>query len=321
METFTVVQNSGGKARLMIDGGPHASARANMLGPYHHATHMDLFFAHYLRGEKNAWTDRKIYKSDALIYVMGPNKFRWEKAWPIPDAKHTKLYLRAKASGTIKQPPPRRVTTESPAPSPNDGSLSLDAPAADEKPMLYTYFPENGPFLPTGWTQADGWPKVDQTDYSTKAVSWTTDAMTAPTEVTGNIVFDFSASSTAADTDFVLMVTDVAPDGTSRFISAGYLNAPHYPDMSKPNPMKPGEIRRLQMVVNPIAYVFQPGHRIRFSLAGGATPLPLPGQTGAEIPGKNANYSKTMIFQNAAHPATLTIPVIGTGQLVTSGAH
>jgi predicted acyl esterase len=114
--------------------------------------------------------------------------------------------------------------------------------------------------------------------------------MTAPTEVTGNIVFDFSAASSAADTDFVLMVTDVAPDGTSRYISAGYLNAPHYPDMSKPNPMKPGEVRRFQMVVNPIAYVFQPGHRIRFSLAGGATPLPLPGQTGAEIPGKNANY-------------------------------
>ena len=320
METFTTIQNSGGEARLMVDGGPHASARANMLGPYHHATHMDLFFAHYLRGEKNAWTDSKIYKSDVLIYIIGPNKFRWEKTWPVADAKNTTLYLRAQPSGTIKQPAPRPVTTENPAPNPNDGSVSIVAPAADEKPMLYTYFPENGPFLPTGWTQADGWPKIDQTEYSTKAVSWTTGAMTVPTEVTGNIVFDFSASSTAADTDFVLMITDVAPDGTSHFISAGYLNAPHFPDMSKPKPMKPREVRRFQMVVNPIAYVFQPGHRIRFSLAGGATPLPLPGQTGAEIPGKNANYAKVTIFQNTANPATLTIPIIGTGQLVASTA-
>lgn len=57
---------------------------------------------------------------------------------------------------------------------------------------------------------------------------------------------------------------------------------------------------------------------IRFSLAGGATPLPLPGQTGAEIPGKNANYAKVTVFQDAANPATLTIPVVGTGQLLAS---
>lgn len=322
MDAFETVQKAGAKARLMVDGGAHASARNNMLGPYHHANHMDLFFAHYLRGEQNAWTDTSVYKDNVLLYIMGANRFRWEKTWPIADANNTKLYLRGQASGTIKLPPPRGAAANAvAAPAPNDGSLSLAAPAADERPMLYTYFPENGPFLATGWTQGDGWPKVDQTEFETKAVSWTTDAMTVPTEVTGNIVFDFSASSTAGDTDFILMVTDVAPDGTSRYISAGNLNAPRYPDPSTPNPMKPGEVRKFQMVVNPIAYVFQPGHRIRFSLAGGATPLPLPGQTGAEIPGKNANYSKVTIFQNAANPATLTIPVIGTGRLVAAAAN
>ena len=90
--------------------------------------------------------------------------------------------------------------------------------------------------------------------------------------------------------------------------------------MSKPNPMKPGEVRKFKMVLNPIAYVVQPGHRLRFSLAGGVTPLPLPGQTGAEISGKNPNYSKVTIFQNAANPATLTIPIIGTGSLIASAA-
>ena len=320
METFTTLQKAGpSQARLMVDGGAHSSARGNMLGPYHHANHMDLFFAHYLRGEKNAWTDSSVYKDNVLIYIMGANKFRWEKTWPIADAKNTKFYLRAKPSGTIKQPPARPVTTENPAPLPNDGTLSLAAPAADEAPMRYTYFPENGPFLATGWTQQAGWPTVDQTEFETKAVSWTTDAMTVPTEVTGNIEFDFSASSTA-DNDFMMMVTDVSPDGTSRYISAGSLHAAHYPNMSKPNPMKPGEVRKFKMVLNPIAYVVQPGHRLRFSLAGGVTPLPLPGQTGAEISGKNPNYSKVTILQNAANPATLTIPIIGTGSLIASAA-
>ncbi len=320
METFTTLQKAGpSSARLMVDGGGHLSARGNMLGPYHHANTMDLFFAHYLRGEQNAWTDPKVYKDNVLIYVMGPNKFRWEKTWPIADARNTKFYLRAKPSGTIKQPPARPVTTENPPPEANDGTLSLTAPAADEAPRRYTYFPENGPFLATGWTQGDGWPKVDQTEFETKAVSWTTDAMTAPTEVTGNIVFDFSASSTA-DNDFMMMVTDVAPDGKSQYISAGSLHAAHYQNMSKPKPLKAGEVRKFQIVLNPIAFVVQPGHRLRFSLAGGVTPLNLPGQTGAEISGKNPNYSKVTIFQNAANPATLTIPIIGTGQLLASAA-
>lgn len=320
MDAFASIQKAGGDARLFVDGGAHASARSAVLGPFDHATHMDQFFARYLRGEKSAWTDRSIYKTDVLLYIMGPNKFRWEKTWPIADANNTKFYLRAKASGTIKLPPQRGSTAvDDPNAGKfalNDGSLSLSAPAVDERAMKYTYFPENGPFVATGWTQRDGWPKVDESEFETKVLSWTTDAMTVPTEVTGNIVFDFSASSSAGDTDFIMMVTDVAPDGTSRYISAGNLNAPHYPDMSHPKPMAPGEIRKFQMVLNPIAYVFQPGHRIRFSLAGGTTPLPIPGQTGAEIPGKNANYSNVTIFQDAAHPATLTIPIIGTGRLV-----
>jgi predicted acyl esterase len=321
IDAFATVQAVGGNARLMVDYGGHSSARRNVLGPYHHATHMDQFFGHFLRGEENAWTDSDNYKTDVLLYIMGPNQYRWETTWPIADASNTVLYLRAQASGTIQPPEGSNTAVDDPNAgrfATNDGSLSLSTPAADERPMRYTYFPENGPFLATGWTQRDGWPKVDQTEFETKAVSWTTDAMTGPTEVTGNIVFDFSASSTAGDTDFVMMVTDVAPDGTSQYISAGYLNAPRYPDLARPNPMMPGEVRRFRMVLNPTAYVFQPGHRIRFSLAGGATPLPIPGQTGAEIPGKNANYSNVTIYQDAANPATLTIPVIGTGQLVAA---
>ena len=323
MAAFTALQQAGGKTRMLIEGTAHFGARRSILGPWHHETHMDLFFAQYLRGEKNAWSDPKVYKGDVLLWIMGPNKFRWEKTWPLPDTRYAKLYLRAKPSGSIKAPPRRGGQSDDPnagASQVKDGSLSAAAPPADEAPTVYRYFPESGPFLPAARTSNDGWPKVDEAPYETATASWTTEPLTAPTEVTGNIVFDFSASSSAPDTDFVLMVTDVAPDGSSRYISAGSLNSSHYPDMSKPKPMKPGEVRKFRMVVNPIAYVFQPGHRIRFSLAGGVTPLNLPGQTGAEISGKNPNYAKVTIFQNAAHPATLTIPIIGTGQLVASAA-
>ena len=322
VNAFTTVHDAGGQAKLLIESGAHFGARTSVIGPWHHETHMDLFFAHFLRGEKNAWSDGKTYKGDALIFIMGPNRFRWEKTWPIPDTNYTKLYLRARPSGTIKVAAPRgREASDDPNAGKvnlTDGSLSASPPAADEAPMIYKYFPESGPFLAAARTQPDGWPTVDEVEYETKTISWTTDVLTSPTEITGNVVFDFSASSSAPDTDFVLMITDLGPDGKSHYVTSGVINAPRYPDTSKPNPMKPGEIRSFRITAQPMAYVFQPGHRVRFSVAGGVTPAP--GQRAAQGPGKNANYSRVTIFQDAAHPATLTLPVIGTGRLVAEAA-
>ena len=133
--------------------------------------------------------------------------------------------------------------------------------------------------------------------------------------MTGNIVFDFSASSTSPDTDFVLLITDVAPDGKSSYVSSGVLNAARAADASRPNPPSPGEVRTYRITAQPMAYVFQPGHRLRFSIAGGATPAP--GQRAAQGPGKNATYSQVTIFQNAERPASVTIPVIGSGRLTS----
>jgi predicted acyl esterase len=299
VQAFAEFHAAGGDVKLIVDSGAHMSARRSILGPWHHETHMDLFFAHYLRGEENAWSDGSTYKGDALLWIMGPDRFRWEETWPIPDTRYAKLYFRANPSGSIE--------------SLMDGSLSALPPTADEAPAVYNYFPESGPYLAAMRTSGDGWPKVDQVEYEAETVTWTTDPLTGPTEVTGNIVFDFAAASSAADTDFVLMVTDVAPDGTSKYVSSGFLNAPRYPDPANPNPLTPGEIRDYQITTQPLAYVFQEGHRIRFSVAGGATPAP--DQGTAQGPGKNANYANVTIYQNAEHPASVTIPIIGTAQL------
>lgn len=321
MAAFTTVQQAGGNARMLIESGAHFGARRSVIGPWHHETHMDLFFAHYLRGEKNAWSDGKTYKGDVLLWIMGPDKFRWEKAWPIPDTRYEKLYLRAKASGTIEVPRARGQESDDPNAGKsaiNDGSLSASLPAADETPMVYRYFPESGPYLQVMRTTNDGWTKVDESQDEAKTISWTTEALTVPTEVTGNIVFDFSAATSWPDTDFVLMITDVGPDGKSHYVSSGFLNAARYPDASAPVDIKPGEVRTYRITAQPMAYVFQPGHRIRFSVAGGATPSA--DQRGAQGPGKNAHYSEVTIFQDAAHPASVTIPVIGTGRLTTEVA-
>ncbi|WP_187119785.1 CocE/NonD family hydrolase C-terminal non-catalytic domain-containing protein [Numidum massiliense] len=77
------------------------------------------------------------------------------------------------------------------------------------------------------------------------------------------------AETNAADIDFVVQVSDVAPDGTSTAVTAGYLNAQRSKSRSTPEPITPGKIEPYQIDILPTSYVFKKGHRIRLSIAGG----------------------------------------------------
>src|SRR5690606_25673981 len=192
-------------------------------------------------------------RGNVIIWVNGPNRYRYEKTWPIPDTREARLYFRDQPSGTIA--------------SRNDGSLSAVAPRKNDgsTPASYEYFPDTGPFLRTMRQSSQGMTRVNQVPYESATVTWTTDVLEVPTEVTGKLKADFWAAASAEDTASVLRVSDVAPDGTSRYIPSGYLNAPRNASRSTPDPLVPGEIRPYHLETQPISYVFQPGHRIRVS--------------------------------------------------------
>lgn len=290
----------GGTGRMFIDPGAHMSARRSIIGPWHHEQHMDLFFQHYLDGEENAWTD-DAYRGDVILWVIGPNQYRYEDTWPIADTRFATLYLSDAASGSIE--------------SLNDGGFA--ASEGDSAAAEYTYFPESGPFLPAMRTSGDGVPAVDTAEYEAETLTWTTGELAEATEVTGTVVLDFWASADTGDTDFVLLVSDVAPDGTANFVTAGFLNAPRYPDRTTPTPLEEGEIRQFKIEAQPTAYVFQPGHRIRLSIAGGAEGTPEQGTP--QGPGKSNNFANVTIYQDAEHPSSATFPIIGTAELPNEG--
>jgi uncharacterized protein len=74
-----------------------------------------------------------------------------------------------------------------------------------------------------------------------------------------------------------------------------------------------GEAQRFTLETPPIAYVLQPGHRIRLSIAGGAESAA--GQNSPQGPGKNPTAASVKIYQDAARPSSVAIPVIGTALL------
>jgi len=109
----------------------------------------------------------------------------------------------------------------------------------------------------------------------------------------------------ATDTDFVVEITDVAPDGTSTQMGRGWLNAPRFFSRSHPQPLAPGHIYRFNVQIWPTSYVFQAGHRIRVDLSGSDCCAPV-----GEDP--NPSPAKVTVYQDAQHPSYIDIPVIGT---------
>jgi uncharacterized protein len=229
-----------------------------------------------------------------ILFVKGANRWRYEADWPIADAKPVRLYLQSGKSRSIA--------------SLNDGVLSSQPGGSGEAAVL-PYTPGAGPALPVLLSATLGRPVGDQRPDEEKVLTWTTAPLPVPTEVTGYPHVSLWAASSTAEGDLVFSLDDVAPDGTSTQVVQGYLNAPHAQSLSEPKPLTPGQAQRYELDLLPTAYVLQPGHRIRLALAGAAKAVPgLPFPQG---PGPSPAAFTWTVLQDAEHPSTLDLPVVG----------
>jgi putative CocE/NonD family hydrolase len=247
----------------------------------------------------NAWMDQFVKGTPpagnappVILYIRGAERWRAEAGWPIPDTRYVSLKLGAAHSG----------------------------------PAVYDYDPDRGPFLHVMISQsvAEGNTRrliSDQRQDEARVATWTTAPLQSATEITGNAVIEFWASSSIDDADFVASLSQVAPDGTSRQIVQGYLNGPREaytrsdPASAAPQPLVPGQPRRFTLRLLPTATVVPAGTRLRLSIGGGADiGIGNDGkpQNQPQGPGKNPRAFRVSILQDGAHPAALTLPIIGT---------
>jgi predicted acyl esterase len=258
-----------------------------LLSPHAHGWQIDYlqelqvqWLDHWLKGAENGVeTAPKV-----ILYVKGADRWRYEADWPLADAHPTTLFL-------------------------SRGAMSPKASAGP--PVKIAYTPGAGPALPVLLGSNAGRSAADQREAEKAVLTWTSAPLGVATEVTGNAHVSLWAASDTTDGDLVFSLNDVAPDGVSTQVIQGYLNAPHLASMSDPKPLTPGQAIKIDLNLLPTAYVFQPGHRLRLALAGAASAAP--GLGSPQGPGQNPNAFTWTVLQDAAHPATLTLPVIGTG--------
>lgn len=113
---------------------------------------------------------------------------------------------------------------------------------------------------------------MDPTVY---CLRYSTEPFTEDTEVTGELALHLDAAIDIDDTNWIVDVMDVDPEGNRFMISSGHLKAkfraldeektlPHRPVhlRQEPVPVVPGEVNRYDIALVPTANVFQKGHRM-----------------------------------------------------------
>ena len=207
-----------------------------------------------LHGEALAWFDHWLKGADTGImegppvrFVLpgdDPERFHEAASWPPPQARAAELALRG------------------------DGSLQATGGRDGDRSFAV---------LPASVPTPRGAPPLPLPG----SLSWATAPLAAAVDVAGPVELRLRATTSAADTDWIALLEDVAPDGTATPVTAGWLRAslravdeaasapgaPVVPCRER-TPVPAGEPvdYRVPLVTN--ARRFAAGHRIRVTLSG-----------------------------------------------------
>ncbi|MBM3784430.1 MAG: CocE/NonD family hydrolase [Acidobacteria bacterium] len=221
------------------------------------------------------------------IFYMGANKWRKETDWPIPGAVEKPLYLAA-----LK-------------------GLSFAKPGAGDD--SYTSDPAN-PVPTLSGNNCCGTPTLagprDQRAIEKRpdVLSYTSEEMISPLAIAGPVKMKLRASSDAPDTDWMVRLIDVYPDGAAMPIAEGILRARFRESLSKPKLLEPGKVYDFEVDMVGTANVFLPGHRIRVDIMSSNFPqFSVNPQTGEPL----ASAAKTRKAVNRIlHGSYIALPVV-----------
>ena len=252
--------------------------------------HMVRWFNHHLKGEQNGVDKDPVVR----YYVMGAldeegapgNQWKTATDFP-PKAIETAMYLRA------------------------GGGLSEVAPTEGLSHTSY----ESDPLRPMSIPGRSFPGARDARDFEKQpdVYTFTTEPLDAPVEWTGRVYAELYVSSTAKDTDFIVRVSDVYPDGRSILI-VDYPWRMRYRDgFEQEKLMEPGKAYRVKFPVGWMSQNFNRGHRIRVTIASTGAPLYEPNpQNGKpltiEFP-EDAMTAINTVYHNGEQASRIIAPV------------
>lgn len=145
-----------------------------------------------------------------------------------------------------------------------------------------------------------------------EVLTYTTAPLAQPVEWTGRVHAEVYLSSTAKDTDVIVRVSDVYPDGRSILIVDYPRRLRYREGFESEKLMQPGEVVKVAFPVGWMSQIFNRGHRIRVTVASTGAPYYEPNpQTGEpltiEFP-ENAMVARNTIHHHRVHASCILAP-------------
>ncbi len=249
-----------------------------------------------LKGDEEALAGRPPVE----VFVMGENRWRGYGEWPVPGSREEQWHLRA------------------------DGALSLEAPGAEPLDE-YDYDPRDpvpangGPILlppihgpgPRDGRKIEARPDV---------LVYTSDVLREDYTALGPVHATLFAASSATDTDFVVRLVDVHPDGRAIGIADGIIRASareSYPapgviTPTSPSPIEPDEVYEYAVDLWATGITFLAGHRIRVEITSSCFPRwDRNLNTGrSSMDSAHTEVAHQTIFHDAGRPGRVTLTVV-----------
>jgi uncharacterized protein len=257
------------------------------------------FLAKYLLGTPTP------ARAPVRVYVQGRNQYLEDTQWPPDGTRFRRLYL---DQGTLTTETPAVAGAESYFSNPLEGlSMSFDQYGTVAI----------SPYVPT-----------DQRLEAGRGLTFRTDVLPEPLTIVGPSMLHLVASSTATDTDWIVKMADVGPNGSETLITNGYLRASHreldpsrsregmpYHTHVNPTPIEPGVVIPYEVEIWPTAYEVAAGHRLQIRITSYDTPTHAPASIAFDAADPAALEITPMLpatntlSEGGADPSYLLVPV------------
>ena len=283
------------KTRMVI--GPWGHGQSQKFGDIdfgHDADHKLIdyelrFFDHHMKGAQNGLDTELPVK---IFYMGAANKWKFEKDWPIPGTQYTNWYLHQ--GGRLRPTAPDATTTTN-----------------------YRYDPED-PVPTLGGNNCCGSPTVagpvDQQPLQNRAdiARFISDPLDQPLAIAGPLKMKLHASTDGPDTDWMIKLLDVHPDGRAYPMAEGMLRARFRNGIDKPSLLKPDEVYEFTIDLVGTAVVFAKGHTIRVDVMSSNFPQFDRNPNTGEASGASAKLraAKQTIHHSKAKPSHIVLPVV-----------
>jgi putative CocE/NonD family hydrolase len=258
------------------------------------------WFDRWLKEEENGYLE----EPNVGMFVMGANTWRHADRWPPSDVEYTRFYLHGREPANAAS---------------GAGRLNRTAPG-EEPPDVYPYDPRN-PVQSIGGRSccdpnvAPVGPADQRPNYARNDILlYTSEPLSEPVEVTGPVSATLHVSSSAPDTDFVVKLIDVHPDGRAINVAEGILRARYRNARSDPEPLVQGEIHEIEVDLAATSNVFKQGHRIQVYVTSSDFPqYDRNPNTGGDIASCNHADFETAtqtLYHDRDRPSHVTLPLL-----------